>query len=332
MTRLAVIGVGAMGQSHARVAHDLDDVELVGVSDVDQDAANRVADRFGTKAFGSHLELLEQTRPEAVIVAVPTAAHYSVVRDALEAGCHVLVEKPIAATLKEASELAAMGEAARRVLAVGHIERYNPAIIELRRRLAAGELGRVIQVHARRLGPFPARIRDVGVIIDLATHDLDIMRFLTGSEAIRVYAETRRQIHTSREDLMSGLVRFANDTIGLLEINWLTPTKIRELFITGERGMFRVDYLTQDIYFFANAEAELEWSPLSVMRGVSEGSMTRFAIHRVEPLRAEMEAFMRAVQDGETGDTVSAADGCAALRLALALITAAEEHRPVELT
>jgi UDP-N-acetylglucosamine 3-dehydrogenase len=331
MTRLAVIGVGAMGQSHARVAHDLDDIELVGVSDVDSDAVSRVATRYGTKGFGSHQDLLEQTRPEAVVVAVPTSAHYSVVRDALEAGCHVLVEKPIASTLQEAGELAEMADAARRVLAVGHIERYNPAIIELRRRLAAGELGRVIQVHARRLGPFPARIRDVGVIIDLATHDLDIMRFLTASEAVRVYAEARRQIHTSREDLMSGLVRFANDTIGLLEINWLTPTKIRELFITGERGMFRVDYLTQDIFFYANAEAELGWSPLSVMRGVSEGSMTRFAIRRVEPLRAELQAFIRAVH-GQTGDTVTAADGCAALRLALALITAAEEHRPVELT
>ena len=131
---------------------------------------------------------------------------------------------------------------------------------------------------------------------------------------------------------MSGLVRFADDTMGLLEINWLTPTKIRELYVTGERGMFRVDYLTKDIYFFENAEAGLEWSPLSVMRGVSEGPMTRFAIHKVEPLRAELQAFVAAIRNGNRGETVSAADGCAALRLALALITAGEEHRPVDLS
>jgi predicted dehydrogenase len=329
MTKLAVIGVGAMGRSHARVARELDDVELVGVADVDGKSASRVADLYATTPYSSHLELLERTKPDAVIVAVPTGSHFAVVRDALTAGCHVLVEKPIAATLEEASALADLGARRGRVLAVGHIERYNPAVIDLRRRLAAGELGRVIQVHARRLGPFPARIRDVGVVVDLATHDLDIMRFITGSEVTRVYAETKRQIHTSREDVMNALVRFVDDTMGLLEINWLTPTKIRELFVTGERGMFRVDYLTQDIYFFENAEAGLEWSPLSVMRGVGEGPMTRYAIHKVEPLRAELEAFVRAVRQGEPGDTVSAADGCAALRLALALIQAGEEHRPV---
>jgi UDP-N-acetylglucosamine 3-dehydrogenase len=331
MTRLAVIGVGAMGQSHARVAYDLPDVELVGVSDVDPVAADRVAGRFNTKSFRSHEELLDGVRPDAVVVAVPTGLHHEVVCDALDAGCHVLVEKPIAATLEEAQDLAAFADSRRLLLAVGHIERYNPAITELRRRLAAGGLGRLIQIHARRLGPFPARIRDVGVVVDLATHDLDIMRFLTGSEAVRVFAETRRHIHTSREDLMSGLIRFADETMGLLEINWLTPTKIRELFVTGERGMFRVDYLTQDIYFYENAEAGLDWSSLSVIRGVSEGSMTRFAINKVEPLRAELEAFVRAIRQGEPGETVSAADGCAALRLALALITAGQEHRSVEL-
>jgi predicted dehydrogenase len=320
-----------MGQSHARVAHELRGVDLIGVGDVDATAAGRLADRYRTAAFSSHVALLEKARPDVVIVAVPTGEHYPVARDALEAGCHVLVEKPIAASLEEAAMLASLGQRLGRVLAVGHVERFNPAIIELRRRLEVGELGRVIQVHARRLGPFPARIRDVGVVVDLATHDLDIMRFLTGSEAVRVFAETKCQIHTSREDLMSGLIRFADDTMGLLEINWLTPTKIRELFVTGERGMFRVDYLMQDVYFFENAEADLEWSPLSVMRGVSEGSMTRFAIHKMEPLRAELEAFVRAVQNGDQGETVSASDACAALRLALALITSGEKHRPVDL-
>ena len=125
------------------------------------------------------------------------------------------------------------------MLTVGHIERFNPAIRELRRRLAAGELGRIFQIHATRLGPFPARIRDVGVVVDLAPHDLDVMRYLVGSEPIRLYAETERRIHTEHEDLFIGIMKFANGVVGMLDINWLTPTKRRTLTVTGERGHVR---------------------------------------------------------------------------------------------
>jgi predicted dehydrogenase len=213
---------------------------------------------------------------------------------------------------------------------VGHIERFNPAIIELKRRIEANEIGKIFQINARRLGPFPARIRDVGVIVDLATHDLDIMRYLTGHEGKRVYAEAKREVHTSKEDLFSGMVRFDDDTLGVLEINWLTPTKIRELYVTGERGMFRADYLTQDLFFFENAELNGgTWSPVSVLRGVSEGSMTRFAIKRKEPLRAELDAFVAAAC-GENQRAANGVDGASALALALALVDAASCHQVQE--
>jgi predicted dehydrogenase len=275
--------------------------------------------------------MLEGEKPEAVIVAVPTQAHHQVVSDLLKAGCNVLVEKPIAATIEEAREIVELAEELDLVLMVGHIERYNPAIIELKRRLDAGELGRAFQIHARRLGPFPARIRDVGVVVDLATHDLDIMRFLTGSEVVRVYAEANREIHTSNEDLFMGMARFADGTLGLLEINWLTPTKIRELYVTGERGMFRADYLTQDLYFFENAEVDGDqWSAMTVLRGVSEGEMTRFAIKKKEPLRSEVEAFISAVS-GDTSSAVKGSDGMAALSLALSMIEATQTHQVKEI-
>jgi UDP-N-acetylglucosamine 3-dehydrogenase len=329
VTRVGVVGTGVMGRNHARVLHELPNVELVGVADSNLDAACQVAGVHATRGYGSLTELLERETPEAVTVAVPTENHHAAVMKALAAGCHVLVEKPIAATLAQADELVAAARSANRVLAVGHIERYNPAVLELKRRLDEGQLGRVYQFDAQRLGPFPQRIRDVGVVIDLATHDLDLMRFLTGSEIVRVYAETRRQVHTTREDMVSGLLRLEDGSVGLLQINWLTPTKIRQLTVTGERGMFRADYLTQDLFFHENAEAaDHNWEQITMLRGVSEGSMVKYAIQKREPLQSELAAFMKAVA-GETAGIVSGEDGTEALRLALAMIESGDEGRVV---
>lgn len=330
MTRVAVIGVGAMGRNHARVLREMPRVTLVAVSDPDGATARRVAELHGVSAYPDYLELIERERPDAVTVAVPTVAHHQVVSDALQRGCHVLVEKPIAETVEEAADLTALAVRQGRLLMVGHIERFNSAVLELKRRLVAGQLGRVFQANARRLGPFPARIRDVGVVVDLATHDIDILRYLSGSQAVRVFAEARREVHTSREDMINGLVRFADGMLALLEINWLTPTKIRELSLTGERGMFRVDYLTQDLYFFENPGAgDMPWDALTLLRGgVNEGMMIRYALQKKEPLRTEIEAFIRGAT-GDPSDVVSAEDGTEALRLALALIESAQRHEVV---
>ena len=318
-----------MGRNHARVLRELPDVELVGVADSNLDAACQVAEFHATRGYSSLEELLSKEKPEAVTIAVPTENHHRAVMEALAAGCHVMVEKPIAATIAEADELVAAATSANRVLAVGHIERYNPAVLELKRRLDEGQLGRAYQFDAQRLGPFPQRIRDVGVVIDLATHDLDLMRFLTGSEIVRVYAETRRKVHTTREDMVSGLVRLADGSVGLLQINWLTPTKIRQMTVTGERGMFRADYLTQDLYFHENAEApDHNWQQITMLRGVSEGSMVKYVIRKREPLQSELEAFIKAIA-GDLAGIVSGEDGSEALRLALAMVESGDEGRVV---
>lgn len=331
MTRVAVIGVGSMGRNHARVYHEIPSIELVGVVDADAKIVNQIAGLYNTIGYTNTEMLLREAKPDAVTVAVPTQLHFAVVKQVLEAGCHVMVEKPIAATIDEANELVALAHRLNRVLMVGHIERFNPAVLELKRRLDAGELGRIFQIHTRRLGPFPARVRDVGVVLDLGTHDLDIMRYLTGAEAVRIHAETMRQIHTSNEDLFSGLVRFQNNVLGILEINWLTPSKIRELYVTGERGMFMANYLTQDLYFYENAEINAStWASLSVLRGVSEGTMIRYSIQRKEPLRAEQEAFVEAITSG-TASIARGEDGTKALQLALAMIESGEIHQAIEL-
>lgn len=331
MLRAAVIGVGAMGQHHARVYAQLSTTQLVGVADASETTGQRIADLHHTAAFANHRAMLEETRPDLVTVAVPTEYHHAAAMDALEAGCHVLIEKPIAVDEEQAQELIDRAAEMDRKLMVGHIVRFDPAVQALREHLEAGELGRIFQVRCRRLGPFPARIRDVGVVIDLATHDLDMIRFLTGREAVRVYAETEQKIHSAYEDILVGTVRLTDGTIGILDINWLTPNKIRELTVTGERGMFLVDHLTQDLYFYENAETHGEgWSAIRLLRGVSEGRMIRYPIQKYEPLKAELEAFARAVAD-DTPVPVTGADGLAALRLAKALVRSGQEGQAITL-
>lgn len=328
--KVAVIGVGSMGRNHARVFSELPEAELVAVSDADAKQADAAAEKFGARAYTEYRELLEKEKPDAVSIAVPTVLHEEAGVAALESGAHVLMEKPIAATVEEGQRLIAKAKSAGRKLMVGHIVRFNPAIQALKQKLAAGELGRIFQVFCRRAGPFPARIRDVGVVVDLAPHDVDLMRFLTDADPVRLYAEIEQRLHTDHEDLLWGVLRFADGITGSLEINWLTPTKVRETLVLGERGLFRVDDLTQDLYFFENAQAkDVQWATLQTLKGVSEGSMTRFAIPRFEPLKAELQSFLKAIQD-EKPVPVSGEDGLAALRISLALVESGQSHRVIE--
>lgn len=332
MTRIAVVGGGSMGRNHVRVLRDLPEVKLVAVADEEEAVAARLGDSYGIKHYTDHKALLEAEHPDAITVAAPTSAHHRIGVDALKAGCHVLIEKPISANIEEAEDLIKHAEAAGRVLAVGHIERFNPAIQELKKRIKSGQAGRIFQLHTRRLGPFPERVRDVGVTLDLATHDVDVMRYLIESEPTRLYAETRREVHGTKEDIGSALISFANGTIGVLEVNWLSPTKIREVTVTGERGMFRAEYLTQDLFFYENAHAtSSQWDHLQILRGVSEGAMTRYPVSREEPLKRELEAFAAAIR-GEDAEIVTGKDGLAALRLAHAILSSGTETRLVELT
>jgi predicted dehydrogenase len=329
LLKTAVIGVGSMGKNHARVYSELAEANLVGVSDANAATAESIGKVFGVNSYSDYHELLEKEKPQAVSVAVPTVLHEQVVTDVLKSGADVLVEKPIAATIEEGQRLIALAKKLNRKLMVGHIVRFNPAIQELKKRLDAGELGRIYQVFCRRAGPFPARIRDVGVVIDLAPHDVDIIRFLTGLDPIRLYAETEQRIHTDHEDLVLGMLRLPEGITAAVEINWLTPTKIREVLVLGERGLFRVDDLTQDLYFYENAQASgLTWDSLKNLRGVSEGGMERYAIQRFEPLKAELQGFLKAIQ-GNTTVPVTGEDGLAALRIALALVEAGKSHQVI---
>lgn len=328
MTRVALIGLGAMGRNHLRVLSEIESADLVAVCDSNETAVAAARRRYGMKGYDSWREMLDHEQLDAVVVAVPTRFHREVGVAALEHGVHLLVEKPIAPTLEEGRALVEAASKSGRLLAVGHIERFNPAVRELQKRIVAGELGRVFQVHARREGPFPARIRDVGVVIDLATHDLDVMGRIVGSNVTRLFAETEQRIHTEHEDMLNAVLRFDSGAVGVLQVNWLTPTKIRELSVLGERGLFTVNYLTQELTHFKNAEVQGGTGSLSHLRTVSEGEVIRFPVAHSEPLRLELQSFLQAVDDGGPAE-VDGEAGLRALHLALALITSASEGRAI---
>lgn len=328
--KVAVIGVGAMGKNHARIYADLPDVNLVGVADSNLTVSQEVARRYHGTAYNDYREMLDKEKPDAVTIAVPTVFHLPVALEVIERKIHLLIEKPIAQTFEEGEQIIKAAEKAGVKLMIGHIERFNPAIQTLKNHLDSKQLGRVFQIDARRQSPFPTRVKDVGVVIDLAVHDLDIMRFLTGKEVVRLYAETERRIHSTREDLLSGLLRFEDGAIGTLTINWLTPTKIRELTVIGELGMYRVDYLTQDLYFYENDSEAVEDWPFRVLRGVREGRMIRHVVAKREPLRVEIENFISAVR-GEKNIFASGVDGLQALLLAQSIVESGLKNKAIVL-
>ncbi|SMF33913.1 Gfo/Idh/MocA family protein [Desulfovibrio gilichinskyi] len=320
--KVAVIGTGSMGQNHVRLYSDIKDCVLVGIADANSEQTKRLCSLYGGRAYSDYRELIEKEKPDAVTIALPTALHKQATMDCLEAGIHVLVEKPIAKTVAEAKEMIAKAKQVGKVLQVGHIERFNPAIQQLKQRLADNQLGKIFTIHSRRQSSYPGRITDVGVASDLATHELDMMRYISGSEVSTMTAEVSKVMNTQNEDIVFGLLRFQNGILGILDVNWVTPTKIREIAITGENGMFTVDYLNQNISLHSNYAAEQnetksEW--FTTKFGVAEGDFTSFRVEKKEPLRVEIEAFLKCCNDNGT-PLVTGEDGLESLSLALQIV------------
>jgi predicted dehydrogenase len=323
MLKAAVIGVGSMGSNHARIYHDMENVELVAVMDSAAEMAAKVGKRFCVPAYTDLDALLESSRPNLVSIAVPTSLHYEVACKLIKRGIHVLIEKPITNRLVDAEHLIELAKAEGSVLAVGHIERFNPAVAELARQLKTNKLGRIYRIFAQRLSPYPPRIQDSGVVIDLASHDIDLIRYLIADPVLRVYGETTRSINSDREDMFNGLMRFCNGAVAILDVNWMTPAKIRTLTITGARGMFVCNLLSQELCFYENGQKSSEWDTLSILHGVTEGNMTGFSIKRYEPLAAELADFVNAIVE-QRPPMVSGEDGLETLRQALEFVRSGE--------
>ncbi|GAB3062125.1 Gfo/Idh/MocA family protein [Micromonospora schwarzwaldensis] len=321
--RAGLIGLGAMGRNHARVLSNLDGVELVGIVDP-------AGDTTGTLRAPVVAELsdLLALGVDYAVVACPTALHESIGLELAANGVCALIEKPLAQSVEAATKLVDAFETAGLVAGVGHIERYNPALQSLRTRLEAGELGEVFQVVTRRQGPFPHRIADVGVVMDLATHDIDLTAWVTGQEYTSVAARTVSRSGRLHEDMVAVVGSLADGTMVNHLVNWLSPLKERSTVVTGDKGCFVADTLTADLTFYANAAIDTEWEALRAFRGVAEGDMVRYAIPKREPLLVEHERFRDAVE-GKQSDIVTLRQGLRTVQVAAALLESASDGKVV---
>ncbi len=324
--RAGLIGVGMMGRHHARVLADLSGVDLVGVCDP-------AGDRHRAVSGAPVVETLEQLLAHDLhycVVATPTVTHEQIAAELARAGVNAMIEKPLGADAAAARRIAALFTRAGLLGAVGHIERFNPALQQARARLSSGQLGRVFQVVTRRQGPFPGRIADVGVTADLGTHDFDITAWVTQQPYTSITAHTANRSGRDHEDLIAAVGLLADGTVTDHLVNWLSPFKERQVVITGEHGAFLADTLTADLTYYANGVTNTAWSDLAQFRGVSEGDVVRYALNKREPLLNQHEAFRDAL-NGNGAEIVTMEQGSEALEVVDAALHSARTGGTVTL-
>jgi|SRR5450759_680711 UDP-N-acetylglucosamine 3-dehydrogenase len=310
MIRVGVIGAGAMGQHHVRIYSEMENVELVGISDVSDARVKELSEKYDTKGFTDYNELLAEGL-DAVSIVVPTTLHMPVGLDVIASGANLLVEKPIADSLENAEILTRAADDAGVKLMVGHIERFNPAVTKLKEIIDSGLLGKIVSISARRVGPYNPRIRDVGVILDIGVHDIDVISYLYSKRVNEVYSIAGADIH-SFEDHAVIVLRYDHEFSGIVETNWLTPHKVRNLTVIGVSGVAYLDYIDQTVELHDG-----EW-------------IRKAKVEKAEPLKRELEHFIDSISNG-TKPVTSGEDGIHVLEVAMAAIKSYHEGKAVNI-
>lgn len=310
--RLAVIGVGAWGKNHARVFSELDEVDLVSIVDRDIERAKVFAKKFNASYYQTVQEMLTSEAIDAVTICTPTVTHTDIALEVIAAGKHLLIEKPMTDTVQQAQRIIDTAKDANAILMIGFVERFNPSVQTAAEVIDKGSLGELVLGSARRLGPFvPGRVGDIGIVKDLAIHDIDIARFLVKQEATSVYAITGSLYH-KYEDHANIVIRFDDKPSFFLECNWLTPHKQRILNVTGSKGVLALDYISQEVTLGTS-----QW----VQKSTSVWD---------EPLKRELKHFVECVSEQKAPITTGT-DGLEALRIAEAALKSAKTKRIIYL-
>ena len=310
--RAGLAGLGMMGRHHKRLLSQLTGVEFVGVFDPALDTSGSSHD---VPVFSTMDELLQQNL-DYCVVAAPTMFHLELGLELAAAGVHALIEKPVAASPSQAEQLVDAFDRANLIGGVGHIERFNPALRAMRTKIEEGLIGEIYQISTRRQGPFPARIADVGVIKDLATHDIDLTAWVAQRPYVSVKAHTAHRSGRVHEDMVIAVGLLEGGIIVNHVVNWLSPFKERNTTVIGDKGALVADNLTADLTYYENGHIRSQWDTISEFRGVSEGDVVRFALNKVEPLLTEHEAFRDAILTHDTSQIVTFREGLAAVNIA----------------
>jgi predicted dehydrogenase len=317
--RAGLIGLGNIGRQHARILASLKGVDFVGSFDL---TSHDKATAQHRPVFKSIHELFDQ-QIDYAIVAVPTESHLPVAFSLADRGIHALIEKPLASDSNSALKIADRFKKNGLIGAVGHIERYNPASVEAKKRLEV--LGKLHQVSTVRQGPYPGRISDVGVVMDLATHDIDLTRWITQQEYKTISAQVAFRAGRETEDMIIASCSLKSDVIVNHIVNWLSPRKQRLTVLIGENGALEIDTLTANLTYFANGKVENVWNEIAHFRGVSEGDVTKFSFEKREPLLLEHENFRDAIL-GKESQIVTLEEGLANVRVAEAMLNSSNSN------
>ena len=302
--RVGVVGVGHLGVHHARVYTEILGAQLVGVVDVDEERVHNVAENLGVPAYTDLDRFLDETHPDALSIVVPTVKHLEVSKKAMERGVHLLIEKPVTASTEEAEELLRIASDRNLILQVGHIERFNSAVQQVREMVSDP-----IFIQSRRMGPFSSRISDVGVVLDLMIHDVDIILSLVHSPIAEISA-MGRSVRTNYEDIASAQMRFENGTIAHILVSRVTEKRMRTLEITEPERYLIVNYETQDV--------TLNHCVQKPGRGMVE-VVEHPVFPKREPLKLELQDFVNCIREGRQ-PLVGLRDGKRALEVCVAML------------
>lgn len=293
--RVAVIGAGNMGKNHLRNYFLMEDAELVGLADINPET-EKLAKEFNAAFFTDYKAMLDELVPDAVSIVVPTPFHYEVAREVMTRGIHCLLEKPIASSVEEAEKLIALSKDKGLVFTVGHIEHYNPLIVELKKLLDKKTIGEITSIVCKRVGGFPAVEPRTDVIIDLAVHDIGIMGYLLGTHPKKVYSHGSRTHHSQKVDSAEILVDYGNAS-GFVQANWLTPVKIRTISVTGSEGYIEGNYITQELEYYKHNMAHKKNEDFEAfVKAMGEPERKKIKVEFKEPLRVELSAFLAKVR------------------------------------
>ena len=322
--RYGLIGLGSMGRHHARNIRALEGVDLVAVADP-------YGDKFGVAGdlpVLPDVEALIEQNLDAAMVAVPTAFHAETALKLAAAGVHTMVEEPLASSIEDGEAMVEAFEEANLVGAVGYVERCNPALLEMRKRITEGQLGKVYQISTRRQSPFPARISDVGVVKDLATHDVDLTAWVADSAYETISAQTTYRAGREFEDMVIASGKLKNGILVNHTVNWLSPFKDRTTVVLGEKGALVAETVMGDLTFYENGKAPLGWDQIRNFRGVSEGEVTRYALQKREPLAVEHEHFRDAIL-GKAEEHVTMREALTTMKVIQGILDSAESGKAV---
>jgi len=314
MINVAVIGTGNMGKYHARVYSEMDTCNLVAVADINKETGQRIAEIHGCKYYEDFKDMLEKEDIDAVSIVVPTKLHKKVALACMDKVKAILIEKPITVTMEEAEEVIKRADEMNVKLMVGHIERFNPAVGKLREIVDSGELGDIISITSKRVGLFPPQMNDSNVIIDLAVHDIDVCGFILKKSPQEIFSVSGRAINSIREDYADIFIKYKDNPSLFIQVNWLTPVKIRMLYITGTKGYAELNYMTQELVLYKGNYKNNGSSFEDFVKSTTPEKII-IPIEKKEPLKEEIKSFISCV-NGSTCLS-SGRDGLEALKIAL---------------